>query len=59
MDMASAVTARDPQIHLTENGAKLLSVVPSSCTARGGRVLSGEQTISYGEIVRRGNLDRR
>jgi CO/xanthine dehydrogenase Mo-binding subunit len=44
---------------LIDEGAKLLSVSPTVCTARGGAVVAGEQKISYGEILRRGSLDRR
>ncbi len=44
---------------LIDEGAKLLGVSPAACTARAGAMVAGEQKISYGEIVRRGNLDRR
>ena len=44
---------------LIDEGAKLLSVSPTVCTARAGAVVAGEQKISYGEIVSRGRLDRR
>ncbi|WP_343654172.1 xanthine dehydrogenase family protein molybdopterin-binding subunit [Paraburkholderia caribensis] len=44
---------------LIEEGAKLLSLPPATCTARAG-VVSGEgRSVSYGEIVQRGNLSRR
>jgi CO/xanthine dehydrogenase Mo-binding subunit len=43
---------------LIDEGAKLLSVSPTACTARGSVVVAGEQKISYGEIVSRGRLDR-
>jgi isoquinoline 1-oxidoreductase subunit beta len=44
---------------LIDEGAKLLGVSPAACTARAGVVVAGGQKISYGEIVRRGNLHRR
>ena len=44
---------------LIEEGAKLLGVAPSACAARGGFVISGASTISYGDIVKRGSLARR
>jgi isoquinoline 1-oxidoreductase subunit beta len=44
---------------LIDEGAKLLNVSPTACTARGGAVVASEQKISYGEIVSRGRLDRR
>jgi isoquinoline 1-oxidoreductase beta subunit len=44
---------------LIDAAAPLLGVSPSDCTARGGTVACGKLTISYGDIVRRGNLDRR
>jgi len=44
---------------LIEKGAKLLGASPSICTARGGAVLAGKQTISYADIVRRGGMLRR
>lgn len=47
------------RITLIEAGAKLMGVAASSCTARDGRVISGGRGLDYGEIVRRGGLDRR
>ena len=47
------------RIALIEAGAKLLGVAPSSCGARSGKVISGGRSIGYGEIVRRGRLERR
>lgn len=47
------------RIALIEEGAKLLGVTPASCSARGSTVMSGDRRIAYGEIVRRGTLDRR
>ncbi|MBV8474564.1 MAG: molybdopterin-dependent oxidoreductase, partial [Hyphomicrobiales bacterium] len=44
---------------LIEAGAKLLNVSPTACSARAGEVIAGDQKISYGDIVRRGALDRR
>ena len=47
------------RIALIEAGAKLLGVTPSQCVARQGVVLAGNQSISYGEIVRRGEPARK
>jgi hypothetical protein len=47
------------RIALIEQAAILLGVSPSDCHARDSVVSSGAQTISYGDIVRRGKLDRR
>jgi isoquinoline 1-oxidoreductase beta subunit len=44
---------------LIEQGAKLLGVGAAGCTARGGKVSGGGKSISYGDIVTRGALDRR
>ncbi|HYZ34825.1 MAG TPA: molybdopterin cofactor-binding domain-containing protein, partial [Crenalkalicoccus sp.] len=46
------------RIALVEEGAKLLGVSANRCTARDGPVVAGNQTISYAEIVRRGDLRR-
>jgi CO/xanthine dehydrogenase Mo-binding subunit len=43
---------------LVEEGAKLLGVAPAACTARNGAVTAGKATVSYGEIVAKGNLSR-
>ena len=47
------------RIALIEAGATLLGVSPSQCDARQGAVFAGNQSISYGEIVRRGELTRK
>ncbi|MDB5457406.1 MAG: aldehyde oxidase and xanthine dehydrogenase molybdopterin binding, partial [Caulobacter sp.] len=44
---------------LIEAGAKLLGVPPAACTARDGAVVGGGRSLSYGEIVRRGDLSRK
>ena len=44
---------------LIEQGAKLLGVAVTGCTARGGKVSGSGRSISYGDIVARGALDRR
>jgi CO/xanthine dehydrogenase Mo-binding subunit len=44
---------------LIEEGAKLLKAAPGACTARNGAVHAGKASISYGEIVTRGNLSRK
>jgi CO/xanthine dehydrogenase Mo-binding subunit len=46
------------RIALIEEGSKLLGVSPQSCTARGGAVRGKNKSISYGDIVARGNLRR-
>lgn len=43
---------------LIEEGAKLLGVAPSACTARASTVSAGSRSIRYAEIVRRGNPSR-
>jgi isoquinoline 1-oxidoreductase subunit beta len=47
------------RIALVEAGAKLLGVSPSQCFARQGTVAAANQSISYGEIVRRGEPRRK
>ena len=47
------------RLALIDEGAKLLRSRPDRCTARDGVVRSGAQSISYAEIVRRGQLARR
>src|SRR5215813_1948151 len=47
------------RIALIEAGAKLLGVDPSQCIARQGAVFAANQSISYGEIVRRGEPTRK
>src|SRR5215467_12368229 len=47
------------RIALIEAGARLLGVSPSQCVARRGAVFAANQSISYGEIVRRGEPTRK
>jgi isoquinoline 1-oxidoreductase subunit beta len=47
------------RIALIEAGAKLLGVSPSQCFARNGAVLAANKSITYGEIVRRGEPSRK
>ena len=47
------------RIALIDAGAKLLEVSPSQCVARQGIVFAANQSISYGEIVRRGEPKRK
>src|SRR5262245_20709657 len=47
------------RIALIEAGAKLLGVSPAQCVARQGVVSAASQSISYGEIVRRGQPTRK
>jgi len=46
------------RIALVEEGARLLGVSKESCTALKGAVHAGGRSISYGDIVARGNLGR-
>jgi isoquinoline 1-oxidoreductase subunit beta len=46
------------RIALIEAGAKLLGIPVDRCTARGGAVMGGSRSVSYGEIVARGDLQR-
>jgi isoquinoline 1-oxidoreductase beta subunit len=46
------------RIALVEEGARLLGAPATDCVARSGAVVTGERSISYAEIVRRGNLSR-
>jgi len=46
------------RIALVEEGAKLLGVAPQMCTAGEGMVKAGGRSISYGDIVARGDLRR-
>src|SRR6202165_2062283 len=43
---------------LIEEGAKLLGVSPTACSARDGAVVAGQSSIAYGDIVARGELRR-
>ncbi|MEQ6890580.1 molybdopterin cofactor-binding domain-containing protein [Halomonas sp. CS7] len=47
------------RIALIEAGAKLLGVDAADCRARQGRVISGDQSIGFGEIVAQAGLERR
>src|SRR5262250_3465928 len=47
------------RIALIEAGAKLLGVSPPQCVARQGAVFAANQSISYGEIVKRGEPTRK
>lgn len=46
------------RIALVEEGAKLLGVAPDACVARNSVVRAGARSISYADIVKRGNLSR-
>ncbi|MBU1375490.1 MAG: molybdopterin-dependent oxidoreductase [Alphaproteobacteria bacterium] len=46
------------RIALIEAGAKLLNVAPADCLARNGAVVAGKRSVSYGEIVAKGDLSR-
>jgi isoquinoline 1-oxidoreductase beta subunit len=46
------------RIVLVEEGAKLLGVHAEQCSARNGSVVAADRSISYAEIVRRGDLRR-
>ena len=46
------------RIALVEEGAKLLGVSPQACTARNSAVHAKGKSISYGDIVARGDLRR-
>ena len=46
------------RIALVEAGAKLLGLPAEQCTARSGTVSAGSRSVSYGEIVARGDLRR-
>jgi isoquinoline 1-oxidoreductase beta subunit len=47
------------RVTLIEEGAKLLGVSPKACIAQRGHVEADGRSISYGEIVQRGDLARR
>ncbi|MEH2484647.1 xanthine dehydrogenase family protein molybdopterin-binding subunit [Bradyrhizobium sp. AZCC 2230] len=47
------------RIALVEAGAKLLGVSPSQCVARQGGVFAANRSISYGEIIGRGEPTRK
>ena len=46
------------RIALIDEGARLMGVVPSSCSARNSVVSGGGKSITYGEIVAKGELKR-
>ncbi len=46
------------RIALIEEGAKLMGVSSSTCEARDGMVLCGAKSVSYADIVSKGNLGR-
>ena len=46
------------RIALIEAGAKLLGVPVNACTARNGTVVAGKASVSYGDIVTKGDLSR-
>jgi isoquinoline 1-oxidoreductase beta subunit len=46
------------RIALIDEGARLMGVAPGSCTARGGVVSGGGKSMTYGEIVSKGELKR-
>ncbi len=46
------------RIALVDAGAKLLGASPADCVARNGAVSAGGKSVSYGEIVARGDLAR-
>lgn len=46
------------RIAFVEEGARLLGYAPAACTARNGVVTTGSKSITYAEIVKRGNLTR-
>lgn len=46
------------RIALIEAGAKLMGVTPADCLARNGAVVAGKRSVSYGEIVAKGDLSR-
>jgi isoquinoline 1-oxidoreductase subunit beta len=47
------------RIALIDEGAKLLGVDRGQCEARNGAVVCGSQSIGYGDVVARGDLNRR
>ena len=46
------------RIALIDAGAKLLGMPADRCTARDGAIISASRSVSYGEIVARGDLQR-
>jgi isoquinoline 1-oxidoreductase subunit beta len=47
------------RIALTEAGAKLMGAPVASCTAKNGAIVAGAKSVSYGEIVAKGDLSRK
>lgn len=47
------------RIALIEAGAKLLGVPASDCVARNGAVVAGKRSVSFGDIVAKGDLSRK
>ena len=47
------------RIALIEAGAKLLGVPAASCIARNGAVVAGKASVSYGDIIAKGDLSRK
>ena len=47
------------RLALIEQAAKLMGVPPAACRARDGAIHADDRSLSFGEIVRRGNLTRR
>lgn len=43
---------------LTEAAAKLMGVQPADCTVRAGLISAGDQSLSFADIVQRGDLSR-
>ena len=46
------------RIALVEAGARMLGADPKACTARHGKVIAGKTSVTYGEIVAKGELKR-
>src|SRR3984957_9421829 len=46
------------RIALIEDAARLLSVDPGACTARNGTIVAAQNSMTYGDIVARGDLRR-
>ena len=46
------------RIALIDAGAVMLGVSPEQCTAESGRVIAGDRSVTFGEIVSRGNISR-
>jgi isoquinoline 1-oxidoreductase beta subunit len=46
------------RIALIDEGARLLGVAPAQCHARNSQVIAGKLSISYADIVKRGDISR-